>query len=229
MNTLRPALAALIVVLLVPAQAPAAEHRPPSFYENWIRWEASLGMHAWPSIGDIDPFAGGSFDELGFNLGFAVHVRTRQQQQRELLAGFDVGFFSSESNITLFTEDLTARGLYATPSVKWMFGANRQRYSLDAGIGYYLVDIAEVTSIDFGYSEVELWQASGVGGYLGGTWDIAPRDPLKTRGWMLGLKVHFFDLGDVRDENPALPARLGPAAGDLKGPVYQLQFGYRWR
>lgn len=229
MNRTHTGLFMLMVLLLMSAQAEAAEHRPPSFYENWIRWEASLGLHAWPAIADIEPFAGGEFDNVGLNIAFAVHVRTRQKDDRELMLGVDLGMFPTDSNIRLFTEDVTARGLYLTPSLKWMFGKNRHRYSLDAGIGYYLVDIAEVASLDFGYSEVELWQSSGVGGYVGGTWDIGSRDPLKTRGWMLALKVHYFDLGTVRDENPALPARLGPAAGDLKGPVYQLQFGYRWR
>lgn len=229
MNNVRAAVLVLVAAMYVAAPVQAAEYRPPGFYDNWIRWEASFGVHAWPAIADIEPFAGGQFDDVGINLAFAVHIRTKQKDEKELLAGFDMGFFPSESNIRLFTEDLSARGMYLTPSLKWMFGRNRHRYSLDAGIGYYLVDIAEVTILGGGYSEFELWQSSGVGGYVGGTWDIGSKDPLKTRGWMLALKVHYFDLGQVRDENAGLPARLGPAAGDMKGPVYQLQFGYRWR
>lgn len=224
-----PQAALTFVMMLASVSAQAAEYRPPSFYESWIRWEASLGLHAWPAIGDIDPFVAGDFDELGFGLGFAVHIRTKQKDHKELLTGVDIGFFSNDSNIPLFTEDVTARGIYVTPSIKWMFGKDRHQFSLDAGVGYYMVDIAEVASLDLGYSEVELWQSSSAGGYVGGTWDIGSRDPLKTHGWMLNFKVHYFDLGQVRDENPFLPARLGPAAGEMKGPVYQLQFGYRWR
>jgi hypothetical protein len=51
---------------------------------------------------------------------------------------------------------------------------------------------------------------------------------MKSRGFMMSLKVHFMDFGMVQDEG-RLPPTLGPDAGQLSGPVYVYQVGYRWR
>ena len=46
---------------------------------------------------------------------------------------------------------------------------------------------------------------------------------------MLSMKVHFVEFSQVRDEAPLFPATLGQDAGDIGGPVYMFQAGYRWR
>ena len=228
MNIIRYAFAAL---LLFPATAfaqPVDNANDPRWFESWIRWSVAIGVNSWPAAADVEPLVGGGFDDAGPVLEFSAHFRTAQTQKSELLTGIDFGAFSSESNIPLFTDTVTARGMYITPSVKWMFG-KKHRYSLDAGVGYYLVDIAEVEHMGASTSEIQIWENSALGGYLGGTWDVGSNNPEKTHGMSLGLKVHFVDFGQVSDQDIFLPPRFGASAGALTGPVYQLQFGYRWR
>jgi hypothetical protein len=109
-----------------------------------------------------------------------------------------------------------------------MFGGNH-RYSIDAGIGYYLLDMVELAGEYPMSFETQLWEESTVGGYVGATIDIGGGDPGRNRGMMFSFKTHFVDFGVVRDENVLLPQTLGPTAGDLSGPVYMAQIGYRWR
>lgn len=191
------------------------------------RFEVAIGTHSWPGIAGIKSLNGGSFDEVGLSLNAAAHFPWRRMGDGLLMAGVDIGLFSNDSNILLNTDTLISRGGFITPSVKWKPDANG-RWSLDAGLGYYLVDIAEVLT-DYFYFEFEVWQASAIGGFVGATWDRAPANPEKQRGLTASFKVHMADFGEVRDENESLPARFGPNAGKLSGPVYQLEIGYRWQ
>ena len=187
-----------------------------------IRYEVALGFNSWNSLADLEPVADGSFDEIGYVFSGAIHWPVRSDT---LLLGFDAGLFPSESSIRHVRDELIARGLYLVPSLKWRPAATK-RLSLDAGIGYYLVDIAEVVSDYAFYVETEFWQSSALGGFIGGTWNFG--SATQSRGLMVAIKTHFFDLGSVNDEDSFLPTRLGPDAGKLSGPVYQLQLGYRW-
>lgn len=190
-----------------------------------VRYEVALGFSSWSALADLQPVAEGSFDDIGYIFSGAVHWPFRSGENSELLLGIEAGLFPNESNIRFVNDNLLGRGLYLTPSLKWTPGALK-RLSLDAGLGYYLVDIAEVTTDYSWYTETELWSDSALGGFVGGTWDFGSAS--RRHGAMLSLKAHFFDLGTVRDEDPLLPARLGPDAGDLSGPMIQLQLGYRW-
>ena len=189
-----------------------------------IRSEVALGFSSWNALADLEPVADGKFDDVGYVFSAAIHWPFRRNAGSSLLLGFDVGLFPNESSIEHVSEDLLARGLYLVPSLKWRPAATK-RLSLDAGIGYYLVDIAEVVSDNAFYVETEFWQSSALGGFIGGTWNLG--SATQGRGVMIALKAHFFDLGSVNDEDPFLPARLGRDAGKLSGPVYQLQIGYR--
>ena len=142
-------------------------------------------------------------------------------------SGVDIGLFANDSNIRFISESLTARNGYLMPSVKWMFG-DRHRYSLDAGVGYYLQDIAEVAGEYPMIWETQLWEDNAIGAYVGGTVDFMGGVPSKSRGVMMSLKVHLVDFGTVRDEG-RLPPTLGQGAGSLAGPVYMYQIGWRWR
>ena len=152
-----------------------------------------------------------------------------------LLLGLDVGFFSNESDVFYVREDLISRGMYLTPSVKWRFeSSGGPRYSLDFGLGYYVVDIAEVDMSEYygyyccyGYTEEVLWEESTLGGYVGTTIDFGDTGRRRGRGFTMGAKIHWLDLGTVRDENPyRLQDALGNNAGRLQGPIYSMQFGY---
>ena len=190
-----------------------------------VRYEVALGFSSWSALADLQPVTDGSFDSVGFVFSGAVHWPVRAYEKSGLLLGIEAGLFPNESDIRFVSDNLLGRGLYLTPSLKWKPGAKR-RLSLDAGLGYYLVDIAEVVSDYPWYFETELWSDSSIGGFVGATWDFG--SAARRRGAMLSMKAHFFDMGTVRDEDPLLPARLGPNAGNLSGPMFQLQLGYRW-
>jgi hypothetical protein len=192
------------------------------------RYEIAIGGHSWPGLADIRPVRDGSFDEAGFNISLSGHWPVKRFARSELLVGGDLGFFSNESSIPFITEDVTARTGYLGPSLKWMFGSNH-RYSLDAGLGYYLLDIAEVAGEYPGIFETQLWEDEAIGGYVGGTIDFGGGRPGKSRGFMLSMKVHIVEFEQVRDETPFFPATLGQDAGDIAGPVYMFQVGYRTR
>ncbi len=192
------------------------------------RYEIAIGVHSWPGIASIDPVGEGSFDETGFNISLAAHWPLWRFDNSELLIGGDLGLFTNESSIPFITEDIVARAGYLGPSVKWMFGSNH-RYSLDAGAGYYLLDIAEVAGEYPAFFETQLWEDAAIGAYVGGTLDFRGGRPGRNRGVMLSVKVHLVEFRQVRDETPFFPATLGQDAGDIAGPVYMLQVGYRWR
>ena len=192
------------------------------------RYEIAIGAHSWPGIADLQPAREGSFDELGFNLGLAGHWPVWRFDESELLLGGDFGFFSNDSNVLFVTDDIFTRAVYLVPSFKWMFG-RKHRYSVDAGAGYYLVDIVELSG-DYPLTvETELLEKDAFGGYVGVTVDIGGGDPARNRGVMLSFKTHFVDFGSVNDQNSLLPQTLGNNAGELTGPVYMMQLGYRWR
>lgn len=191
------------------------------------RFEIAIGTHSWPGVAEIKSLRGGSFDEIGFSLSAAAHFPWRRTGDGLLMAGVDIGLFSNDSNILLHTDTLISRGGYIAPSVKWKPDANGN-WSLDAGLGYYVVDIAEVLA-DYLYFEYAVWQDGAIGGFVGVTWDRAPSTPDKQRGLTASFKAHMANFGEVRDENESLPARFGPNAGKLLGPVYQFEIGYRWQ
>ena len=192
------------------------------------RYEVAIGTHSWPGIADLQPTGGGEFDELGFNLSIAGHWPVWRFDESELLLGFDLGLFSNDSNVRFVTDDVLARNGYLTPSVKWMFG-HKHRYSIDAGAGYYLLDMVELAG-DYPLTiETQLWEESAIGGYVGATFDIGGGYPGKNRGVMFSFKTHFLDFGTVHDESALLSPTLGGNAGELSGPVYMFQVGYRWR
>jgi hypothetical protein len=222
-----PWLAAIAAALLVPESASLAQDDV-----EWVttyrgRYEIGIGAHSWPGLADLDVAAAGEFDEAGFNINLAAHWPIHRFAASELLVGLDLGILTNDSDIRFISEPVSARNAYLVPSLKWMFG-HGHRYSLDAGLGYYMQDIAEVIWDYAGFAEAVLWEEAAPGGYIGGTLDFRGGDPARSRGFMMSLKVHFVDFGTVRDEG-RLPPTLGQDAGALAGPIYMAQLGYRWR
>ncbi len=221
------AIAGIAAAFLIPDGAVLAQDDVEWVTTSRGRYEIAIGAHSWPGLADLDTAAAGEFDQTGFNISLAAHWPVKRFSDSELLAGIDLGLFANDSDIRFIFESLTARNGYLVPSVKWMFG-RRHRYSLDAGVGYYLADIAEIFSDYPLYGETVLWEEGAVGGYLGGTLDFRGGEPSRSRGMMMSLKVHFVDFGIVQ-EGDWLPPTLGQDAGRLDGPVYMYQVGYRWR
>jgi hypothetical protein len=219
--------AVFAAAMLLPGTASLAQDDVEWVTTSRGRYEIAIGAHSWPGLAELNAARDGEFDEGGFNISLAAHWPVRRFAASELLAGVDIGLFANDSNIRFISESVTARNGYLVPSVKWMFG-DRHRYSLDAGVGYYLQDIAEVAGEYPMIWETQLWEDGAIGAYVGGTVDFMGGVPSKSRGVMMSLKVHMVDFGTVRDEG-RLPPTLGQNAGSLTGPIYMYQLGYRWR
>lgn len=217
----------LAVAMLAPDAASLAQDDIEWVTTHRGRYEIAVGVHSWPGLNELDAARDGAFDESGFNINLAAHWPVRRFAASELLAGVDIGLFANDSDIRFISDSLVARNGYLLPSVKWMFG-ERHRYSVDAGVGYYVQDIAEVAGEYPINWETQLWEEGALGAYVGGTVDFRGGEPSKTRGAMMSLKVHLVDFGTVRDEG-RLPPTLGQDAGRLAGPIYMVQVGYRWR
>ncbi len=193
------------------------------------RWDVSLDVPIWPALSDIQPVALGSFDSSGFGLGASYHLPVASYANSEVLLGFDGSIAATDSNIPGRLGNLLARQLYLGGSVKWVFGRARN-FSLDAGLGYHEVDMADIETSWLGTLEYENWGTSKASGFVGATWDIGAGRPDKRSGLFVGLRAHFVDFGRVHDEDAAafFPT-LGSDAGQLDGPLYMLRIGYSGR
>lgn len=217
-----------LVVLFAGLSSAYAEEEAPG-----KRWELTFNVYDWSSLAGLTPAAGGSFDSVGIGLAGAIHWPVLKLGDSELLLGFDAGFMTSDSSIPGFRTELSTAHGFVAPSIKWLFG-DKHRFSLDAGVGWHLIDISE---IDYAYSyyyyqpgfEAQYWSESAVAPYVGATWDVGAGVPGKIAAFSIGLKVHYLDFGTVRDEDPYLPVTLGSDAGDLSGPMLALQLGAAFR
>lgn len=218
------ALTPAVLFAALPLAAQTADELEPESRPG-PRTEITLGAHAWPDASSLKPLAAGGFDDAGFNLGGAVHWPLPGFTEHGVMLGADFVLFPTDSDVPFLSEDLTLRGGYLTPSLRW-YPKSQQRFSVDVGAGVYIADIAEVRTGYGFFTETELWEATTAGGYFGGTWNFGA---VRGDGLFVSFKVHFFDFGTVRDEDPLLPATLGDDAGRLSRGMYQLQFGYRWR
>jgi hypothetical protein len=167
----------------------------------------------------VRPAAGGRFDAAGFGLGGALYVSVMEFSNSELLAGIDGFIAANDSNVEGVFDDVLVRQLYLGGSLKWALGEERG-FTLVTGIGYHLVDMAEVGDYYSGL-EREIWEASRVSGHIGASWDLPGYSLGSVGRWMLGMKVHFADFGTVHGPGP-----IGPDAGRLDGPLYTMQVGY---
>ena len=218
--------AVLLAILLLAGTAMAQNYGPA---QPAGRWDMSLDVPIWPALSDIQPLAPGSFDASGFGLGMSYHVLVAAYATSDILIGFDGSIAATDSNIPGRFGNLLARQLYLGGSVKWLFGRARN-FSLDAGLGYLEVDMADIDSNWWGTLEYENWGTSKASGFVGATWDIGAGRPDKHSGLFVGLRAHFADLGHIHDEDAAVffPT-LGNDAGRLNGPLYLLRIGYSSR
>ena len=217
------AIAALALAHVI-ANTTHAEERP--FAD--MRADISLDMPMWPGLTDLQPASGGSFDSIGFGIGGSVHWPVAQFASSELLLGIGGTIAATDSSISGLIEDLLARQFYLGGSVKWLFGDARN-VSLDLGLGYHELDMAQVDSSWLGSIEVEHFSKSAASGFVGGTWDIGADRPDHDGGLMLALRVHFADFGTVSDQALFQTDVLGSNAGKLGGPLYMIRVGYSMR
>ena len=204
----------------------APETQPQGFGH---RWAISLDLLVWPSLTDLQPASGGSFDSLGFGLSGSWHVPIAKFANSDVFLGIDGMFGGTDSGINATYDQLIARQFYLGGSVKWAFGDARN-VALDAGIGYHQVDMADVSYSWWTTYENEHWSGEAASWFIGATWEVGAGRPGKSSGLSLGLRVQFADFGTVSDTDRLgiFPA-LGPDAGDLDGPLYILRIGYSGR
>lgn len=219
-------LASAVLTNAASAQTDVAERRTGS--AMGIRSEAWLALPSWPGLQDLQPAAGGSFKQVGYGLGGAAHWPFRKLGNSDLMLGFEGVIMATDSDTPVLLDDLLARHGYLAVSAKWMVGEARN-VSLDAGLGYHLVDIAQLDTDYRSSLEFESWEETAVGFFVGATWDAGAGRPGRNSGLSLGLKVHFVDFGTVRDEDVFFTPVLGTDAGELDGPLYEVQIGYYWR
>jgi hypothetical protein len=202
------------------------EAPPPGFGH---RWAISLDLLVWPSLSDLQPVSGGSFDSLGFGLSGSWHVPVARFSNSELLVGIDGMIGGTDSGINASYDQLLASQFYLGGSVKWAFGDARN-IALDAGVGYHEVEMADVSYNWWTTIDNEHWSAESASAFVGLTWDIGGGRPGTSSGLSLGFRVQYADFGRVSDTDRlgVYPA-LGPNAGNLDGPIYVLKIGYSAR
>lgn len=200
-----------LVLLMANSAAIAHDVVDNSAVKPWL-WSISGGITAWENLGNIESFAGESFDDVGLGLEFSFHNRVSKWGSADVLLGVDLGFFATDSNISGIYSDLVQRGLYLTPSVKLGFG-ERSRFFLEAGAGWYNVDFAEFSCSSiytYCFEPEAVFDTNALGTYLGF------RAPLG-RVAFLGFRAHYADFGQV--------SGVDSAAARLEGPFYSLFVG----
>ncbi len=211
-------IAGTIIALTLPVNSIyAADEAEPYAPGHW-GGTATVGLMIWSGLRDLEPAAGGGFDSLGFIVELAGHKHVARWGPTDVLVGADLGISATQSDIPGITEDFTQRGLYLTPSMKFRFGERSRRYlNLEAGLGLYQVDFAELTCNDDNFNNIvcieiaEPFDENTLGGYLGISGGFAG-------GFIMGLKVHFADFGKVTGPDPD--------TGALKGPIYIFSLGF---
>lgn len=190
-----------------------AEDATASHTGKW-HYSASIGVANWPALTDVQSTSGGGFDSSGYAIELGAHKAMWQIGSADVLLGLDLGLFANDGDISGTLEELTQRGLYLTPSVKFRFGEFGHKYvDVETGIGYYETDFAELNCDVDGALCFELddpYNSSAVGGYLGVTAGFG-------HWFTTGLKVHFADFGSV--------GNVPGVSGSLSGPIYVLSIG----
>ncbi len=217
LNLYKHRLTGTIVGLILPViSICAADESVPHAPGHWSG-TATVGLVIWSDLKNLEPAAGGSFDSLGFIVELAGHKHVARWGPADVLIGVDLGIFATQSDIPGITEDFTQRGLYLTPSMKFRFGERSRRYlNLEAGLGWYQVDFAELICDDDNFNNIvcieiaEPYDEDTLGGYLAISGGFGG-------GFIMGLKVHVADFGKVTG--------LGPDTGELKGPIYIFSLG----
>ena len=133
----------LALLLAVLATTPAFAKAP---LPGGQRWDIAFEVEVWPTLGDLQPDAGGTFKGAGLGLGGAWHLPVKQFTNSELMLGVDGFIAGTASDIRGLLDDVIARHVYVGGSLKWLFG--------DMGI-FVLRDIFEQMG---GYQDIPLME-----------------------------------------------------------------------
>ncbi len=203
--------------------APWAKKNFFTFMTGGSYWDNLHSIKPGPDVLDSERF--GQFEAWGFNFEFSYHRYVTQFLGNELRIGVDFGLFFHQNekhfDVVILPSgkridaNLNSRGLYLTPSVRWLIGQRGfTRFYLGAGVGYYLVDFVE--QLSDGMEVTQYFESGTIGGYLSTGLNIPLIHPDRLALCLEG-KVHFVNFGSLDD--------FAPGAGDLTGPIYMLQLG----
>ena len=216
----------------ISSASPQAPNMEPRVKKNFFTF--MTGANYWDDLHNIEPGIAisnpekfGQVKVWGFNFEISYHRYVMQLLGCELRVGIDFALFfhQNENHFDAvflpsgkkIDGSLNSRGLYLTPSVRWLIGARGfPRCYLGAGVGYYGVDFVE--QLSDGMEVNEYFRRSAIGGYLSAGLNIPLlRDNPDRLALCLEGKVHFVNFGSLDD--------FAPGAGDLTGPIYMLQLG----
>src|SRR5210317_1694261 len=98
----------LIAAALLTLVAESLADEPP----RGARLEITLNLQNWSALSDLQPMAGGGFNDLGLGVAAAAHWPWKQLSNSELLVGLDAGIVATTSNTFGVYGDLSARRMF---------------------------------------------------------------------------------------------------------------------
>lgn len=224
----RQVAALLLSSTLLATGTTGAQQLPSPKTADGSRVELWLALSSWSDLADIEPVAGGSFDAIGYGLGGAVRWPLKTMRTSDLMLGIEGAVMATGSDVPVVLDDLLARDAHIAVSLRWRFGEARKLF-VDTGLAFHLLDIAQLETDYNSSAEFESWEETALGAFVGIGRDFGVSSSGRHSGLTLGLRAHFLDFGTVRDEDVLTSVVLGRDAGDLNGPLFVLQIGYRWR
>ena len=103
-----------------------AQHAIDEPDDTGIRSELWLAATSWPSLSDLEPVTGGSFNSVGYGIGGSVHWPVKSMPNAQLMIGIEGAFMATDSDVPVVYDNLLARDGYLAASVKWQFGEARK-------------------------------------------------------------------------------------------------------
>ena len=204
--------AALLLLFVCGATSAAAE----DILDPNDQWEFGIGIGVvhWPDLVSVST-PEGEFDSAGFSLDLFAHKSLGYWGNYRLSLGVDVGGLFADSSIPGAFRPLSMSGAYFVPSIR--LGLNQHsRFQLEAGAGWYQVDLTEFECDNVGIGCVELAEAysSGTfGGFVGARANISNMLHINAR-------VHAADFDSVIDVHGINVELAGPIVAISGGFVF---------
>jgi hypothetical protein len=192
-----------------------------------------IGTSRWAGPGNLPALPAelakyGSFPVWGYNLEISGHRRITRIMGNELRIGGDLGLFYRAGKKSIdatilpagdtVPQTMNARGLYLTPSLRYVFGKTNEklkpRWSTGAGGGFYAFDIVTM----LGAMELDTYYRKYTfGGYVSGGVAIPVSSRHPERALLFEGKIHFVRFGNFES--------VTAGTTSLNGPIYIFQLG----
>lgn len=208
----------LIALLFCLARVGAAGEVGGTEDPDW-RFTLIFGPGDWSSQEDLSIGGSTVFDSGPYALGVGVGRRVAELGDSDLYIGLDAGVLRTDVNLPARHDVRASHTVIFAPSVALYFDdPDARRLNVRAALGYYSADydgVDDLTSLDRSFSE------SALGGFVGAGVDFPLELGSGMNSFVLDVRVHFVDFGDV--------AQPGPTPTRLHGPIWTFQFGWARR